>query len=128
MPPSSRDLMLIERILEDYGTFSKRLEYSAMDEEKFCNDHSFEGEFAYDAVMNPLHRIVEDAAHLSDAVTAGHPEYPWGQIVGFRNFIAHGYQQIDRHLVWGIIVNELPGLMDVLEAERVEADSMGADR
>ena len=53
MPLSERDEMLIERILEDYDTFTARLEFSSMDEEKFCNDHSFEGEYAYDAVMNP---------------------------------------------------------------------------
>ena len=54
MQPAERDTMLIERILEDYDVFARRIEYSDMDEDKFCNDHSFEGEYAYDALMNPL--------------------------------------------------------------------------
>ncbi len=122
MPPSERDSILIERILEDYETFTKRLEYSSMDEDKFCNDHSFEGEYAYDAVMNPLCRIVEDVAHLSSSVTDASPDFPWDKIVGFRNFIAHGYSQIDRRLVWDIIVGELPSLIAVLESAQQSDD------
>ena len=34
MPLPERDAMLIERIMEDYETFSKRLEYSRMDEDR----------------------------------------------------------------------------------------------
>ena len=114
MPPSERDTMLIERIVEDYETFTKRLGYSGMTEDRFCNDHSFEGEYAYDAVMNPLYRIVEDVAHLSDAVTNTAPEFPWKKVIGFRNFLAHGYAQIDRRLVWSIIEDELPNLIEIL--------------
>lgn len=124
MPPSERDEMLIERILEDYDTFTARLEFSSMDEEKFCNDHSFEGEYAYDAVMNPLYRIVEDVAHLSGNVTDGAPDFPWSKIIGFRNFIAHGYAQIDRRLVWRIITDELPQLMDLIDPSKDNCDTL----
>ena len=113
---AERDSMLIERILEDYDTFEKRIEYSEMDEDKFCNDHSFEGEFNFDAIMNPLYRIVEDAGHLSNEIILGAPELPWQQINGFRNFIAHGYAQLDRKLVWHTAKEDLPQLIDYLRS------------
>lgn len=123
MPPSERDEMLIERILEDYAIFIKRLEYSGMNEDKFCNDHSFEGEYAYDALMNPLYRMVEDAGRLSAAITDAAPEIPWEQISGFRNFIAHGYAQLDRKLVWQVIVDDLPKLIEYFQSLDIAPDT-----
>lgn len=120
MPLSERDKMLIERIMEDYDVFEKRIEYSKMNEDRFCNDHSFEGEFNFDAIMNPLYRIVEDTGHLSEELTANAPDLPWQQIAGFRNFIAHGYAQLDRKIVWKTIKNDLPSLIDYLRASANE--------
>lgn len=115
MPPTDRDLMLVERILEDAATLERRVEHFGLTETAFCTDHSFEGELAYDAVMNPLYRIAEDVVHLSDDLKADHPSYPWKEIRGFRNFIAHGYSEIDRHIAWRIIENDIPQLKDFLE-------------
>ena len=48
--------------------------------------------------MNPVYRIVEDAAHLSEAVVAAFPDFAWSEMTGFRNFMAHGYGEIDRRI------------------------------
>ncbi len=37
-----------------------------------------------------------------------------GQIVGFRNVLAHGYADIDHERVWRIITTQLPGLRETL--------------
>ncbi|WP_139651205.1 HepT-like ribonuclease domain-containing protein [Raoultibacter phocaeensis] len=116
MKPHEKDAAIIERILEDIETLQKRVDHFGLTKERFCNDLSFEGEIAYDAVMNPLYRIVEDAVHLSDAVVSAYPECSWKEIRGFRNFIAHGYSAIDRGIAWGVIENDVPKLKRVLVA------------
>ena len=65
--------------------------------------------------MNPLYRIAEDVVHLSDDLKLDHPSYPWKEIRGFRNFVAHGYSEIDRHIAWRIIENDIPQLKKLLE-------------
>jgi len=33
------------------------------------------------------------------------------QIISFRNILIHGYADIDNRLVWNIVENKLPGLL-----------------
>ena len=49
-----------------------------------------------------------------DPITAAElDELP--RIVGFRNVLVHGYATVDNHLVWRIIEDHLPALLDRLE-------------
>ncbi|MEG0322785.1 MAG: HepT-like ribonuclease domain-containing protein [Raoultibacter sp.] len=115
MQPHERDAILAERILEDVALVRKRVAHFSLTKEKFCEDNSFEGEIAYDAVMNPLYRIVEDVVHFSDEIILANPEYPWKEIRGFRNFIAHGYSAINKAIAWNVIEKDLPKLQRILE-------------
>lgn len=115
MERSARDRSLIERIIEDCETVEKRIGHFSLTKDSFCNDHTFEGEIAYDAIMNPVYRIVEDAAHLSEEVISACPELAWHEMRRFRNFIAHGYGEIDRRIAWNVIVGDLPKLARSLE-------------
>ena len=65
--------------------------------------------------MNPVYRIVEDACHLSDALMDLHPSFSWREMRGFRNFVAHGYGEINRAMAWDVITCNLPELRDLLE-------------
>jgi uncharacterized protein with HEPN domain len=44
-----------------------------------------------------------------------HPEIEWGQIIGFRNRLIHGYDSIDFDIMWSIIQSDLPELVEKLE-------------
>ncbi|WP_251230572.1 HepT-like ribonuclease domain-containing protein [Adlercreutzia aquisgranensis] len=122
MQQLERDLDLIEVILRDASVLSARVERFGLDKEKFVCDRSEGGELAYDAVMSPLYRIAEDALHLSDEVVGAFPDYPWRQIRGFRNFVAHGYREVDRSIAWGVIVEDVPLLASCLEQYRAEQE------
>ena len=124
MKQSERDAETIARMLEDYDVVLQRVAYFSLTRERFCNDHSFEGELAYDAVMNPVYRIVEDAIHLSDGVVDELPEFPWRDMRGFRNFVAHGYAAINRGAAWNVVEKDLPELMAAL---RRHANDRGWD-
>lgn len=120
---SERDTMLAERMLEDINVVEKRIAHFSMTEESFCGDQSFEGEIAYDAVMNPVYRIVEDACHLSDDLMSAHPSFEWREMRGFRNFVAHGYGAIDRRIAWHVIETNLPELKSIVEEVLSEKDN-----
>jgi uncharacterized protein with HEPN domain len=41
---------------------------------------------------------------------------PWTQIIGTRNFLAHGYDRIDPGTLWKVIEDDLAPLRDSVEA------------
>ncbi len=41
---------------------------------------------------------------------------PCEQIVGFRNRIIHEYAEVDAEIVWAIVQNEIPRLLEKSEA------------
>ncbi len=112
MKRRKRDEELIGVILSDCETLARRIDYFDATENSFVSDRSEEGELAYDAIMSPVYRIAEDALHLSDEIQSAFPEYPWNDIGGFRNFVAHGYvahgyREVDRSLAWKVIVDDI---------------------
>ncbi|HIY82922.1 MAG TPA: DUF86 domain-containing protein [Candidatus Rubneribacter avistercoris] len=120
MKPHERDLALIEIILEDYATLGKRLARFSVTEHSFVNDRSDDGELAYDAVMSPVYRIAEDALHLSEELMNSFPDYPWKNIRGFRNFVAHGYREVDRAIAWKVVHEDIPQLATLLEQYKLD--------
>ena len=58
-------------------------------------------------------------------VTVDHPEFPWQEIQGLRNRIAHGYFEIDLNIVWETVTVSLPDFLeklDVLENWRFQGE------
>lgn len=64
--------------------------------------------------MSPVYRIAEDTLHLSSDIVGAYPDYPWNDIRGFRNFVAHGYCEVDRAIAWKVVVEDIPALERVL--------------
>lgn len=48
--------------------------------------------------------------------TVDHPEIPWSQIRGMRNFVAHDYYELELSIVWDTAKIHLPVLLRNLEA------------
>lgn len=42
-------------------------------------------------------------------------DIPWHEVMGMRNRIAHGYFDINSDLVWDVIRNDLPALLDATD-------------
>lgn len=121
MKQHNRDVELIAAILGDCETLKKRLAHFSMTEERFIEDRSDDGELAYDAIMSPVYRIAEDSLHLSDEIQIFAPDYPWNDIRGFRNFVAHGYREVDRAIAWRVVVDSIPALAEILRAYAEDA-------
>jgi len=66
-----------------------------------------------------LVRLIEIVGEAAARVSAeGQKKYssiPWPLIVGMRNRLIHGYDQVDLDVVWDTIVYDLPPLITELE-------------
>lgn len=70
----------------------------------------------YDATVRNLELIGEAASHVPDVIRSENPKIPWRQIIATRNRLIHGYLGIDNDTLWSIIRDDIPALLDMLEA------------
>ena len=86
----------------------------------YVSDHDLdsfrEDQKTIDAVVYRFVIIGEAAAALPDEVRARHPALPWDPIRGMRNVVVHEYAGIRTDTVWQTIDEELPRLVEDLEA------------
>jgi len=67
--------------------------------------------------LTKLIEIIGEAANrISLATQEAYLNIPWKQIVGTRNRLVHGYDEIDFDVLWRIVSVELPPLIEQLEA------------
>jgi uncharacterized protein with HEPN domain len=69
-----------------------------------------EDEKTQDAIMFNLIVVGEAANRISEEFQEKHPEIPWSSIIGTRNVIVHGYDQVKLLIVWDIIQKNLQPL------------------
>jgi uncharacterized protein with HEPN domain len=67
------------------------------------------------ALTRLLEIIGEAAARMTDAMQAAQPHIPWREIIGLRNRLIHGYDAVDLDILWDIIQEDLPRLIEALE-------------
>ena len=59
--------------------------------------------------------IIEEAAtRVSLAEQQCHGQIPWPQIIGMRNRLVHGYDAVDVDILWDIVQQDLPLLIELL--------------
>ena len=61
-------------------------------------------------VVRCLEVIGEAANHVSEEICAANPEIPWAAIIGMRNNLIHGYNEVNYTLVWATVQNDLAEL------------------
>lgn len=67
------------------------------------------------ALVRLLEIIGEAASRMPREGCARYSEIPWPEIVALRNRLIHGYDAIDLDIVWQILSNDLPNLVQALE-------------
>lgn len=88
-----------------------------LDQEKFVAN-----ELNFDATVHNLILLGEAASHIPDRVRTFAGQIDWKQIVATRNRLVHGYLGIKNEVVWDIIQNEIPALIEQLNALKKAAD------
>lgn len=72
----------------------------------------------YDATLRNLELIGEAATRIPESVRAKLAHIPWRMIIATRNRLIHGYLGIDKDIVWSIVRDEVPALLEQLRAAR----------
>lgn len=69
------------------------------------------------ALVRLVEIIGEAAARVSLRGQELAPDIPWQDIIGMRNRIVHGYDEVDFDILWDVVELHLPPL--IVELERV---------
>lgn len=59
--------------------------------------------------------IGEAATRIGEETRQLFPAIPWPQIIGMRNRLIHGYDQVDLQVLWNTITEDLPPLVQALK-------------
>lgn len=59
--------------------------------------------------------VGEAAGRVSNTIKDANPQIPWKEIVGTRNRLVHGYDEIDFDVLWQIISVELAPLVGKIQ-------------
>ncbi|MGI0483752.1 DUF86 domain-containing protein, partial [Geminocystis sp. CENA526] len=67
------------------------------------------------AVMYQISILGEAMRRISPEFYQKYPEIPYKQVIGMRNKLVHDYDGINIPLVWSVIQNQIPELIEILE-------------
>jgi len=63
-----------------------------------------------DAIFYNMIIVGEAANQVTERFQENNPQIPWASMIGTRNVIVHGYDQVKLHIVWDILQRDLAGL------------------
>lgn len=98
------------KLLQDMLQAIEAIEaYATPNYEAFLAD-----EKTQDAIMFNLVILGEAANRIAPEFQVAHPEIPWSSMIGTRNIIVHGYDQVKLPIVWDIVSRDLGRLKSSL--------------
>ena len=109
--------------LEDILTSIKKIQ-------NYIGDSPYEAllvdEMRLDAIVRNFEIIGEAASNIPAEIRDKYPAVEWRKISDFRNVLAHEYFGINYKIMWDIIKNILPKLMQdiktIIESENLSGD------
>lgn len=75
------------------------------------------------ALVRLLEVLGEAANRVSAEARRRHTTIQWRGIIGLRNRLIHAYDTVDVDVLWGVVKNDLPGL--IRELERIGPSTEG---
>jgi len=114
---SERDFRLYLSDILDSGRaiheFVKNLSF-----EEFCKDRK-----TYSAVIREFEVIGEAVGKCFEELKRKYPDVEWQDIRDFRNLLIHEYFGVDLEIVWRVVQDDLPALIEAVnEILRVDSE------
>lgn len=69
-----------------------------------------------DAAIRQLEIISEAASKLSKEFSTKNPDFPLKEAISMRNFLIHGYNDVDLEVVWKTVQEDIPLVKEKLES------------
>jgi uncharacterized protein with HEPN domain len=67
------------------------------------------------ALLHLIQVLGEVASRTTAAFRDAHPQLPWTQMIGMRNRIVHGYDDVDPDIVWRVATEDVEPVLAGLE-------------
>ena len=90
---------------------------NGMNFDSFCNDRK-----TYSAVIREFEIIGEAIGKLPDELKQRRSDVEWQDIKDFRNLLIHEYFGVDLEIVWKVIQDDLPVLLDAVREIREDVN------
>ena len=108
MPPEARKLMVdIQSGIDDIRQFTSAMDLAGYRLDAKCRAAV---ERKFDIIGEACARIRDRFPELFSRIASGH------QIIGFRNRLIHGYDNVDDAIVWDIVTRKIPVLAKEIES------------
>ncbi len=72
-------------------------------------------EVLQDSMIFRMIQLSENARKLTDEYKASRNAVPWNALYGLRNRIVHDYGNVDLHIVYDTLVEDIPELLRLIE-------------
>ncbi|MBL8090865.1 MAG: DUF86 domain-containing protein [Anaerolineales bacterium] len=69
-------------------------------------------EVHFDAVLRNLGIVGEAVKHIPESTREKYPNVNWKKIAGFRDVVVHNYFGVSDEIVWDIVENMVPPLLE----------------
>ncbi len=106
---SNHDPQVTLRQMQDYGAQATQL-CSGRKMEDLAVDRGFRL-----ALERALEVLGEAANRLPQELRLRYPQVAWGQIIGMRNVLVHGYDIINDNTLWDTAQRDVPILLSQIE-------------
>jgi len=108
MPPPKSNAIRLRHMLD---AARKALQFTA---EKSPTDLQTDEKLTL-ALVRLIEIIGEAAVKVTPDIQARFAAIPWREIIGTRNRLIHGYDQVNLEILWKIVSTDLPSLVKELE-------------
>ena len=106
---SKRDVSITLRQMLDYSQKAVMLS-------KGRKRSDLDKDLTFSLAMTRLVEIIGEAVdRIPTDFQKEHPEIEWAQIVGMRNRLIHGYDEVDLNILWSVVKRDIPVLIGQLE-------------
>lgn len=74
------------------------------------------------AILYQITIIGEATKRLSEPFRQKYSNIPWREMAGMRDIIVHKYDQLDLEVIWDVVNNKIPELLELLKECIRDAD------